>query len=83
VADSGLQTPEPYDKMKIFTALLGLIATVSVVTVIADNQDLEKRQILSELAHDIESAVDCAGCKVKNLIWSLVFLLPALRSLDH
>jgi len=55
--------------MKIFTALLGLLATVSAVTAITDNQDLEKRQfgtILSELEHDIVSAVDCAGCKVRT-----------------
>jgi hypothetical protein len=56
-------------KMKIFTALLGLLTVTSVVTAITDNQDLEKRQlgaILRELGQAIESAVDCAGCQVRT-----------------
>jgi len=75
--------------MKIFTALLGLLTAVTVITAITDNQDAEKRQLgvlLKDLGQAIESAVDCAGCQVRNLhvtnpIRYLVFLL-SLRSLE-
>ena len=70
MADFGVKTPEPCDEMKIFTTLLGLCAAASVVSAIEDNQDVEKRDffgsILTTLAHDIESAVDCAGCQVRT-----------------
>lgn len=55
--------------MKIFTTILGLCAAASVVNAIEDNQDLGKRQfgsILTGLEHDIEGAVDCAGCQVRT-----------------
>ena len=70
--NSGLQTPEPRDKMKISTVLFGLCAAASVVTAVKENQDLEKRQlssILSELEKAVESAADCAGCEVSTYVY--------------
>jgi hypothetical protein len=86
VVDFDLQTPKPYDRMKIFTLLLGLCAAASVIAV-EDNQNVEKRQlssILSELEHDIESAVDCAGCDVRITCPGLpnVFPFSVSRNLE-
>lgn len=69
-ADFGVKSPEPCDEMKIFTALLGLCAAASVVSAIEDSQDVEKRRqfgaVSTALGHEIESAVDCAGCQVRS-----------------